>query len=168
MERPDGLVTSHKITVEDMELEAPRPGEVLVRLSCCGVCGTDRGCIHGAEPVPTPLVLGHEGAGIVQETGAGVTQFAPGDKVLLGFPFCGTCRQCVRGQPHYCAKLQGLLFSGYRLDGSTPLRRAISDSPVAGRFFQQSKLGHAHAGPGTTTRKSARRGGSGPLRPPRL
>lgn len=138
LDRTDGVVVSHKIAIEDMQLEAPRAGEVLVRLTSCGVCGTDRGCIHGAEPVPTPCVLGHEGAGIVEEVGAGVTQFAPGDRVVLGFPYCGVCRQCVRGQPHYCAKLQGLLFSCYRLDGSTPLRRQSTGEPVAGRFFQQS------------------------------
>ena len=138
MDRTDGVVISHKIAIEEMQLETPRAGEVAVLLTSCGVCGTDRGCIHGAEPVPTPCVLGHEGAGIVEDIGTGVTQFSPGDRVILGFPSCGVCRQCVRGQPHYCAKQQALLFSCYRLDGSTPLKRASSDKPVAGRFFQQS------------------------------
>ena len=104
MDRTDGVVVSHKITTESMQLEAPRAGEVLVRLTSCGVCGTDRGCIRGAESVSTPCVLGHEGVGIVEEIGSGVMQFAPGDRVVLGFPYCGVCRQCVRGQPHYCAK----------------------------------------------------------------
>jgi aryl-alcohol dehydrogenase len=137
MERADGKLTKRKIELQEVELESPREHEVLVRITSCGVCGTDRGCIHGLEPYPTPGVLGHEGAGVVEEVGARVSLVQPGDRVMLGFPFCGTCRSCRRGQPRYCAKGFELCFSGKRLDGSSGMR-TIDGEPLAARFFQQS------------------------------
>lgn len=137
LEKPDGTLTRRRIRIETVELEGPRAEEVLVRVTSCGVCGTDRGCIHGLEPYPTPGVLGHEGAGIVEEVGPGVTLVRPGDRVVMGFPYCGTCRTCRAGQPRYCLHGKALMFSGYRLDGSSPLRRANGEA-LAGRFFQQS------------------------------
>lgn len=137
MEKADGTLTRRSIKLEEVELEAPRADEVLVRVTSCGVCGTDRGCIHGIEPYPTPGVLGHEGAGIVEEVGADVTMLKPGDRVMIGFPFCGYCRSCRRGDQRYCENGQALVFSGYRMDGSPGMRR-LDGSPLAGRFFQQS------------------------------
>jgi aryl-alcohol dehydrogenase len=137
MERPDGTVRRRKITIETVELEPPRDDEVLVKVTSCGVCGTDRGCIHGIEPYPTPGVLGHEGAGIVEEVGRAVTLVKPGDRVMIGFPFCGICENCRAGQPRYCLHGQALMFGGYRLDGSSPLKRT-DGTALAGRFFQQS------------------------------
>ena len=101
------------------------------------MCGTDRGCIHGLEPYPTPGVLGHEGAGIVESVGPDVSLVRPGDRVVMGFPFCGTCRTCRAGQPRYCEHGDALMFGGTRLDGSSPLRRENGEA-LAGRFFQQS------------------------------
>ena len=86
LEKVDGLVSKRTLKLEDMELEAPRAGEVRVRITSCGVCGTDRGCIHGNEPTPTPCILGHEGAGIIEEVGAEVTRFQTGDRGDHGFP----------------------------------------------------------------------------------
>ncbi len=137
LERGDGTLTRRKLRIEALELEGPRADEVLIRITSCGVCGTDRGCIHGLEPYPTPGVLGHEGAGVVEEIGAGVSLVKPGDRVIIGFPFCGTCRFCRAGQPRYCANGSQLMFSGYRPDGSSPLRR-VDGEALAGRFFQQS------------------------------
>lgn len=137
MGKADGLVTRRKIALETVELEGPREDEVLVKVSSCGVCGTDKGCIHGAEPYPTPGVLGHEGAGVVAEVGARVTLVRPGDRVMIGFPYCGHCRTCRRGQPRYCEHGKALMFGGYRLDGSSPMTRPGGEK-LAGRFFQQS------------------------------
>lgn len=136
MERADGLVARHRIRIEEVELEGPRDDEVLVRVTSCGVCGTDRGCIHGQMPYPAPSVLGHEGAGVVEAVGRACTLVKPGDRVVIGFPFCGACVQCRGGEPRYCLHGRKLMFSGYRLDGSTPLRRG--GEPLSGRFFQQS------------------------------
>jgi aryl-alcohol dehydrogenase len=137
MERADGKLPRRKIRLEEVELDPPRAGEVLIQVSSAGVCGTDRGCIHGLEPYPTPGVLGHEGAGIVMEVGQGVSTVKPGDRVMMGFPFCGTCRTCRRGDMRYCEKGALLSFSGFRLDGSGGMRRPNGE-PLAARFFQQS------------------------------
>lgn len=138
LERPDGRLTRHKIQIEDVELEAPRADEVLIKVTSCGVCGTDRGCIHGIEPYPSPGVLGHEGAGIVEDLGSDVTLVKRGDRVVIGFPFCGVCRYCRAGQMRYCQYGNELMFGGRRLDRSTPMRRADGGGELAGRFFQQS------------------------------
>jgi len=137
MEKADGTLTRRRIELEEVELDAPYDDEVLIRISSCGVCGTDRGAIHGLEPYPTPGVLGHEGCGTVEAIGRDVKAFKPGDRVMIGFPFCGECRSCRRGQPRYCEKGQGLVFSGYRLDGSGGMTR-LDGEKLAGRFFQQS------------------------------
>jgi aryl-alcohol dehydrogenase len=137
MEKADGKLSRHKIELEEVTLEPPRAGEVLVRITSSGVCGTDRGCIHGLEPYPTPGVLGHEGAGIVEEVGPDVTLVKRGDRVMIGFPYCGECRMCRRGDQRYCERGQVLSFSGYRLDGSSGMTRSNGEK-LAGRFFQQS------------------------------
>jgi aryl-alcohol dehydrogenase len=136
MEKADGLLARRDIKLEKVELEGPREDEVLIKVSSCGVCGTDKGVIHGLEPFPTPGVLGHEGAGIVEAVGSRVTRIEPGDRVMIGFPYCGRCRSCRRGQPRYCEQGKTLMFGGYRLDGSSPMTR--DGEPIAGRFFQQS------------------------------
>jgi aryl-alcohol dehydrogenase len=137
MERADGKLTRRKIELEQVELDAPRDDEVLIRITSCGVCGTDRGCIHGLEPYPTPGVLGHEGAGVVEEIGRQVSSVKPGDRVMIGFPFCGRCRTCRRGEPRYCEQGAQLSFSGHRLDGSGGMHRRGGEA-LAARFFQQS------------------------------
>jgi aryl-alcohol dehydrogenase len=137
MEKADGLLTRRTIKLEEVELDDPQDEEVLVKVTSCGVCGTDRGCIHGLEPYPTPGVLGHEAAGVVEAIGGKVTLVKPGDRVMIGFPFCGECRTCRSGEMRYCEKGQLLMFSGKRLDGSGGMRRADGED-LAGRFFQQS------------------------------
>jgi NDMA-dependent alcohol dehydrogenase len=93
----------HPLVVEDLELDPPRTGEVLVRMAASGVCHSDLHVAEGIHPTALPVVLGHEGAGVVEEIGPGVVGLRPGDHVLLTWlPYCGHCRQCVRGSPNLC------------------------------------------------------------------
>ena len=92
-----------RLSVEDVTLEAPRAGEVLVKMAATGVCHSDLSVLHGAVPMPLPMVLGHEGAGVVQAVGPGVPGIQPGDHVVLSFiPTCGHCYFCDRHEPHLC------------------------------------------------------------------
>jgi S-(hydroxymethyl)glutathione dehydrogenase/alcohol dehydrogenase len=91
------------LVVEELELDPPRGGELLVRMAASGVCHSDLHVAQGIHPTALPVVLGHEGAGVVEEVGAGVVGLAPGDQVLLTWlPYCGHCRQCARGWPNRC------------------------------------------------------------------
>ncbi len=91
------------LSVEDIEIDGPGPGEVLVKTVATGVCHSDLHCIDGALPVPPPSVLGHEPAGVVEAVGEGVTHVAPGDHVIGCLSaFCGTCEFCLRGDPNLC------------------------------------------------------------------
>ena len=112
------------MVIDEVLIADPRPGEVLVRVAHCGVCHSDLSVIDGSFPAPTPIVLGHEASGAVEEVGAGVTSVAPGDHVvLMPTPSCGRCYFCTRGQPTLCADHSGALFTSTMADGSTPLRR---------------------------------------------
>jgi len=106
------------LTIEDVEVAAPRSDEVLVRLVASGVCHSDLHTINGSFPWPLPAIFGHEGAGVVEEIGPGVTNVNPGDHVILTWlPYCGTCRQCRRGRPNICEN-QGWSDAGTMMDGS--------------------------------------------------
>jgi NDMA-dependent alcohol dehydrogenase len=99
------LCRSHNqpVVVEEIALDAPKRGEVSVKLGACGVCHSDLSAITGTIALPLPLVLGHEGAGVVEEVGEGVTDLAPGDHVVFSFIYmCGKCRFCVAGRPVLC------------------------------------------------------------------
>ncbi|MGH3241572.1 MAG: NAD(P)-dependent alcohol dehydrogenase [Spirillospora sp.] len=123
----------------ELDLDDPGPGEVLVRLAATGICHTDGLARHGDLPFPLPGVLGHEGAGTVAAIGAGVTGYAEGDPVVIGWPFCGTCRNCLAGEPRYCLRLAEGLCGGGRIDGGTALHR-LDGSPVSSHFFGQSSF----------------------------
>ena len=86
-------------TIQDVDVDDPRSGEVRVELVACGVCHTDAIARDGDLPFPFPGVLGHEGVGRVEAVGDGVTSVTVGDPVLLGWPWCGRCRNCVAGHP---------------------------------------------------------------------
>jgi len=91
------------VAVEQISIDAPKRGEVTVKLGACGVCHSDLSAINGTIALPLPLVLGHEGAGVVEEVGEGVTDLAPGDHVIFSFIYmCGKCRFCVAGRPVLC------------------------------------------------------------------
>src|ERR1700733_1800509 len=91
------------LVVEELELDPPREGEVRVQMVARGVCPSDLHVVQGIHPTSLPVVLGHEGAGIVEDLGPGVSGLEPGDHVLLTWlPYCGHCRECVRGRPNIC------------------------------------------------------------------
>src|SRR5918999_1336156 len=110
------------LVVEDLELKPPREREVLVRLAASGVCHSDLHYIKGEREHPLPVVLGHEGAGVVEEVGPGVTYAKPGDHVILSFvPACGRCTYCAEGRPNMCSVRYSL--NGNLPDGTTRLRK---------------------------------------------
>jgi S-(hydroxymethyl)glutathione dehydrogenase / alcohol dehydrogenase len=114
--------------IEELELESPRTGEVLVRMVASGVCHS---CLHAADGswkgVPVPIVLGDEGAGVVEAVGPGVGDLVPGDPVVLSWaPTCGRCHYCVIGRPNLCERRQP--GRGVLLDGTT--RMSLGGRPV--------------------------------------
>jgi len=126
-------------TLSNIDLDDPRPDEVLVRMVAAGLCHTDLGVASGGLPFPLPGVLGHEGAGVVEEVGSSVTRVKPGDQVLLSFTSCGECRNCRDGHPAYCATwLPDNLIGGRRADGSATISR--DGEPLGGHFFGQSSF----------------------------
>lgn len=131
--------TSRSFDIEAISLDDPRDNEVLVRLVATGVCHTDLIARDQLYPVPQPIVLGHEGAGIVEKVGAGVTHVEPGDHVVLSYLSCGECPTCRSGSPAYCPELFGLCFGGSRPDGSSAIRDA-DGAELHGHFFGQSSF----------------------------
>jgi aryl-alcohol dehydrogenase len=130
-------------SIESVDVEAPRAGEVLVRIAGVGLCHTDLIFRDQFVPYPLPAVLGHEGAGIVEALGAGVEGLAVGDRVVLGFSSCGHCARCDEGLPSYCREFPPLNYAGLRLeDGSKAL--SSGGEAVSSHFFGQSSFA-AHA-----------------------
>jgi S-(hydroxymethyl)glutathione dehydrogenase / alcohol dehydrogenase len=113
------------LVVQEVELAEPGPGEALVRLVACGVCHTDLYTASGADPSGyAPTVLGHEGAGVVERVGDGVTLVAPGDHVVTLFsPQCGECVHCRSPRTNLCLAIREQQNKGYLPDGTTRLRR---------------------------------------------
>nr|WP_202392916.1 NAD(P)-dependent alcohol dehydrogenase [Alteraurantiacibacter buctensis] len=120
-----------------MEQEDPRPGEMRIRLVATGICHTDLH-EHPGRHSPQPIVLGHEGAGVVEALGEGVTTFAVGDHVILSGNSCGRCPSCLAGRPTYCDLAMPLCFGGQRLDRSTAL--TCGGEKVHSHFFGQSSF----------------------------
>ncbi|KFF98907.1 aryl-alcohol dehydrogenase [Streptomyces scabiei] len=135
-------VSRESLTVPELEqvdLEDPGPDEVLVRIVATGICHTDINAHSGRGiPVPQPIVLGHEGAGVVEAVGAGVTRLGPGDHVVLSGNSCGVCPSCLNARPTYCREAMHAAFGGARRDGSSPITRA--GERVAAMFFGQSSF----------------------------
>jgi len=130
---------SKPLSIETVELDPPGHGEVLVKIAASGLCHSDLSVINGDRPRPTPMVLGHEAAGIVEELGPGVEDLKKGDHVVLIFvPSCGHCLPCAEGRPALCepgaaANTAGTLLSGARRlhrDGS-PLHHHLGCSAFA-------------------------------------
>lgn len=110
------------IVVDTVDIAAPGPGHVRVRVSHCGVCHSDL-TVARSGYAPTPVVLGHEAAGVVDAVGEGVTSLAPGDTVVLTpIPACGCCYWCVRGEPGVCVNSRSIMSQTF-LDGTTGLSR---------------------------------------------
>ncbi|MDQ1411982.1 MAG: hypothetical protein QOE07_570 [Acidimicrobiaceae bacterium] len=126
----------------DVVVEAPHAGEVLVRMAASGVCHSDLSMQNGTMLTPTPIVLGHEGAGVIEAVGDGVSELAVGDHVVISWvPQCGSCYYCERGQPEICESTSLSVALGYLLDGTTRLRSggtALHQMAAAGTFSELS------------------------------
>lgn len=126
------------LDIRALELDAPRPDEVTVRLVASGICHTDAIVRDQWYPTPLPAVLGHEGSGIVEAVGADVTDLEVGDKVVLAPASCGVCENCISGHPQYCVEFYDLNFGGSRADGSTMFDD--NGTAVSSNFFGQSSF----------------------------
>src|SRR5690606_23252657 len=109
-----------------------------VRLVATGICHTDAVARDGVYPVPLPIVLGHEGAGVVEAVGKGVRGVAVDDHVVLSAAYCGVCKRCRLGQMAYCENLFAEDFGGRRRDGSTSLSKG--GEQISSHFFGQSSF----------------------------
>lgn len=115
---------SKPLTIEEVEIDPPGPGEALVRMGSAGLCHSDLSAINGTRPRPTPMVIGHEAAGTVEEVGAGVDDLNKGDHVVLTFiPSCGQCLHCEGGRPVLCEPAAAANAAGTLLSGSRRLHR---------------------------------------------
>jgi aryl-alcohol dehydrogenase len=128
--------------IESVKLDAPRADEVLVELVATGICHSDVAIVEQIIPLPPPLVLGHEGAGIVREAGSAVTSVGVGDNVVLAFASCGHCGECNAGHPAYCDLMGALNFGGRRPDGSALIHDA-ENQPISNFFGQSSFATHS-------------------------
>lgn len=125
---PGPYAASKPITIEELTLAPPGPGELLVRVRAAGLCHSDLSVIDGSRPRVMPMALGHEAAGEVVETGPGVDGFAPGDHVVLAFvPVCGTCDFCAAGRAALCEPGAAANAAGTLLGGA----RRLSDADAA-------------------------------------
>ena len=124
------------LKIESLEMEGPREDEVLVRLVASGICHTDIDFCDGWGEADNAVVLGHEGAGVVERAGKSVKGVKRGDHVVLSYQSCGHCRQCRSGHPAHCQHFYEANFGFQRLDGSNALQR----SGVRGHFFGQSSF----------------------------
>ncbi|GAA1162448.1 NAD(P)-dependent alcohol dehydrogenase [Nesterenkonia sandarakina] len=123
----------------ELTLDEPRPDELRIKMVASGVCHTDAIIRDQWYPVPQPVVLGHEGAGVVEQIGSAVSGFEVGDKVVLGPSFCGSCQQCLSGHPMYCETFYDHNFGAQREDGSTAFSSESGQS-VGSHFFGQSSF----------------------------
>jgi aryl-alcohol dehydrogenase len=129
---------SQPMSFEELTLEAPRDDEVLVRVVATGVCHTDMAMRDQVFHVPQPIVLGHEGSGIVMKVGRSVRKVKPGDAVVMTYHSCGHCPSCYAARRSYCHDFYACNFAGARLDGSTALSTAHES--VHSHFFGQSSF----------------------------
>lgn len=124
---------------EDVSFDEPRSDEIIVRIVASGMCHTDL-MVRDDRPEVLPAILGHEGAGVVEAVGAGITDLAPGDQVLMSYPSCGLCRHCNAGRWAYCDHISALKFACSRLDGSTSAQDSAGNG-LHNHFFGQSSFG---------------------------
>jgi aryl-alcohol dehydrogenase len=125
-------------TIETVDLAEPRPDELLIEIVASGMCQTDQHGRDGYYNTPLPAVFGHEGAGVVSAVGSDVNGFAPGDHVVISFPWCGLCANCRRQMPSHCMRNFDLKMRGTRPDGSTLVSQ--NGAPIYSAFFQQSSF----------------------------
>ena len=117
------------LELREIEVAEPGEGQVLVRMAAVGVCGSDLHVIRGEWTRPAPMILGHEGAGVVEAVGPGVESPAPGDPVVISWaPACGECAPCLAGRETACLALRAAIRAGTMLDGTTGLE--VDGGPV--------------------------------------
>lgn len=127
MGRPAPYAASQPLVIEELELDGPGPGEVLVEVAAAGLCHSDLSVIEGTRPRPMPMVLGHEAAGVVRELGPGVVGLAPGDHVVFSYvPTCGRCLYCATARPVLCEPGQRANAAGRLLTGGRRFRSAAA------------------------------------------
>jgi aryl-alcohol dehydrogenase len=127
------------LVLENLELAKPKAGEIMVRMVSASVCHTDVGARDGhGPPLPFPIVLGHEGAGVVEDIGLGVTRVKKGDHVVLSVVVhCNVCKNCLSGKPYACERFNDIAFSGNLPDGT---KRLSKNGQGIGHFFAQSSF----------------------------
>ncbi|WP_342627120.1 zinc-dependent alcohol dehydrogenase family protein [Nguyenibacter vanlangensis] len=151
MGRPAPYAQSCPLSIETLDLAAPGPAEVLVRIMATGLCHSDLSVINGSRPRPMPMVLGHESAGVIQEVGQDVSDFAVGDHVVMTFtPSCGHCPICAGGRPAMCepggvANAAGTLIGG-------AVRLSLDGKPVHHHLGVSSFADHAVVSPDSLVR----------------
>lgn len=119
------FASSRPLRIEELSLQGPGPGEVLVRVAAAGLCHSDLSVVDGVRPRPIPMVLGHEAAGVVEQVGTSVVNVRPGDHVVFAFvPSCGNCIPCLSGRPALCELGATSNTAGTLLSGSRVFRRA--------------------------------------------
>ncbi|MDH3641276.1 MAG: NAD(P)-dependent alcohol dehydrogenase [Gammaproteobacteria bacterium] len=141
-------------TFEEVELGELRADEVRVRIAAVGICHTDVAVKEQSVKLPLPMVLGHEGSGVVEEVGSAIRHLAPGDHVVLSGDSCGECRRCHAGLPSYCDEFVERNLTGYRTDGTSPLHsRDQGGEALRGRFCGQSSFATQAIAPGRSAIK---------------
>jgi aryl-alcohol dehydrogenase len=130
--------TNGRLSLKPLQLGRLPADEVQLRLVASGICHTDVAMHAAGSRVPKPVVLGHEGAGIVEAVGSAVSGFAVGDPVIASYSYCGSCASCSAGQPAYCRHTASLNFGARRSDGSTAWQG--EEGPVHSHFFGQSSF----------------------------
>jgi aryl-alcohol dehydrogenase len=124
--------------LDEVDIEDPRAGEVLVKIQGVGLCHTDLIARDQFIPIPLPAILGHEGAGTVIAVGEGVSKVTVGDRVVLSFASCGHCARCDENLPSYCVSFPTLNYSGLRHDGSSGI--SMKGAAISSNFFGQSSF----------------------------
>ena len=127
-----------ELSIEDVDLDDPRDDEILVRVEAVGVCHTDDNARLGRLPVVFPIILGHEGAGVVERVGSRVSRVRPGDRVLFTPDYCGRCEQCTLGLTPYCDEVVAVTFTAFiprllelHARGRFPVDRLVRNYPFA-------------------------------------
>jgi aryl-alcohol dehydrogenase len=126
-----------QLSLEEVALAAPKASEALVKTVACGVCHTDAAALHSFIPVTLPIILGHEGVGVVEEVGSEVTTLKKGDRVIMSFPSCGQCDYCHDDHPYACDNLNTLFFDGTYNDGT---KRFSHNGTEISSFFGQGSF----------------------------
>ena len=126
-----------EIELSEIKGTEPKQNEVLVKIVGSGICHTDLGVKHQQIKTPLPIALGHEGAGIIEQVGEGVSGFAVGDHVVISFSYCGECKSCLEGHPSSCEQFFELNFGGKMNDGT---HRLFKGEQEVATLFGQSSL----------------------------